>query len=133
VPGLSPQHFLLLISSLGCKNCRHDFRGECKELLFFTIDFFFFFFFKVDKLKAEGNKFMKVDKYDEAVEKYSEAIEKDPSNHVLYSNRSAAYSKKEDYEKALKDAERTIELNSDWPKACISCHCTYVPRAVPMG
>ncbi len=67
-------------------------------------------------LKNKGNQFMKEEKYDEAVEMYTEAIEKDPQNHVLYSNRSAAYAKKEQFEGALKDAERTIEIKSDWAK-----------------
>lgn len=39
-----------------------------------------------------------------------------PENHVLYSNRSAAYASKRDYENALKDAEKTTELKPDWPK-----------------
>lgn len=39
-----------------------------------------------------------------------------PENHILYSNRSAAYASKKDYENALKDAEKTTELKPDWPK-----------------
>ena len=82
-------------------------------------------------MKTKGNEFMKAEKYDDALEMYSEAIEKDPSNYVLYSNRSAAYSKKEDFESALKDAEKTIELNSDWPKACLVSVCVWY-SLVPM-
>ena len=45
-----------------------------------------------------------------------QGIAVDPKNHVLYSNRSAAYLKKDDYDKALEDAERAIEVKPDWPK-----------------
>lgn len=34
----------------------------------------------------------------------------------MYSNRSAAYAKAGQYENALKDADKTIELNPQWPK-----------------
>lgn len=39
-----------------------------------------------------------------------------PDNHILYSNRSAAYASKKDYENALQDATKTTELKPDWPK-----------------
>ena len=45
-----------------------------------------------------------------------QGIADEPKNHVLYSNRSAAYLKKNDYDKALEDAERVIEVKPDWPK-----------------
>ena len=40
----------------------------------------------------------------------TQAIKFDDSNAVFYSNRSAAYSSKEFYESALKDADKAIEL-----------------------
>jgi len=45
-----------------------------------------------------------------------QAIDLAPKNHVLFSNRSAAYAKQENYTAALKDAERVLELKPDWPK-----------------
>jgi len=45
-----------------------------------------------------------------------QAIDIDPKNHVLYSNRSAAYAKHEAYEKALEDAEAVIQIKPDWSK-----------------
>jgi stress-induced-phosphoprotein 1 len=44
------------------------------------------------------------------------AIELDPSNHVLYSNRSASYASLRDFDKALVDANKCVELNPGWSK-----------------
>ncbi len=70
----------------------------------------------VDELKAQGNAALQAENFTEAIKLYSEAIEQDPSNHILFSNRSAAYAKINDYGNSLKDAEQTITLKSDWPK-----------------
>lgn len=40
----------------------------------------------------------------------------DPTNHVLYSNRCGAYASLKDYDKALEDANKTIEVKPDWSK-----------------
>ena len=54
-----------------------------------------------------------------AVECYTEAISLDPSNHVFYSNRSAAYAKDKKYEQALSDAKKCVELKPDWGKVSL--------------
>lgn len=69
-----------------------------------------------DELKAKGNAALQAENFAEAIQFYSEAINIDPSNHILYSNRSAAYAKTCDFDKSLKDAEQTIILKKDWPK-----------------
>lgn len=69
-----------------------------------------------DELKALGNKAIAAKNFDEAIEKFTQAIAIDPSNHILYSNRSAAHASKKDWDNALKDAEKTTELKPDWPK-----------------
>ena len=51
-----------------------------------------------------------------AVRLYTEAIGLDPANHILFSNRSAAYIKMGEFSKALTDASRARELNPEWPK-----------------
>jgi tetratricopeptide (TPR) repeat protein len=53
---------------------------------------------------------------DKNSEKFGEAIELDPTNHVLYSNRSGAYASLKDWEKALEDANKTTEIKPDWAK-----------------
>lgn len=74
----------------------------------------------VAELKAKGNAEFAAKRFTEAIKHYSDAIaaakgEAD-APHVLYSNRSACYSGLKEYEKALEDAEKTIELNSSFAK-----------------
>ncbi|KAJ4397353.1 Hsp90 cochaperone [Gnomoniopsis smithogilvyi] len=69
-----------------------------------------------DELKALGNKAIADKNFDEAIDKFTQAIALTPENHILYSNRSAAYASKKDYANALKDAEKTTEIKPDWPK-----------------
>ncbi|CAH0581632.1 unnamed protein product [Chrysodeixis includens] len=71
---------------------------------------------QVYQLKEKGNQALAWGKFDEAVKYYTKAIALDPQNHVLYSNRSAAYAKDENYTAALADADQTIALNPTWSK-----------------
>jgi histone-lysine N-methyltransferase SETD3 len=67
-------------------------------------------------LKDQGNQAFKEQKYETACNCFTQAIEADPSNHVLYSNRSASYAALNQGEDALADADKVLELKSDWPK-----------------
>lgn len=67
-------------------------------------------------LKDKGNAALAENKFEEAIKYYTEAINLDPKNHVLYSNRSAAYAKANKYAQALQDADKTVELKPDWGK-----------------
>ncbi|KAK2121319.1 Tetratricopeptide repeat protein 28 [Saguinus oedipus] len=51
-----------------------------------------------------------------AIVLYNEALAVDPQNCILYSNRSAAYMKIQQYDKALDDAIKARLLNPKWPK-----------------
>ena len=55
-----------------------------------------------------------------AIVLYNEALTVDPQNCILYSNRSAAYMKIQQYDKALDDAIKARLLNPKWPKVEIS-------------
>lgn len=72
---------------------------------------------QVAALKDKGNAALAENKLDEAIKFYTEAIQLDDKNAVLYSNRSAAYAKGNNYALSLKDAEKAIELKPNWGKA----------------
>ncbi|KAK9823595.1 hypothetical protein WJX72_004113 [[Myrmecia] bisecta] len=69
-----------------------------------------------DALKAKGNQAFQAGNHEEAIKHFSDAIDLDPSNHVLYSNRSAAEASLGRFEDALQDANKVVELKPDWPK-----------------
>eukprot|EP00276_Gloeochaete_wittrockiana_P003299 CAMPEP_0184646954 /NCGR_PEP_ID=MMETSP0308-20130426/3778_1 /TAXON_ID=38269 /ORGANISM="Gloeochaete witrockiana, Strain SAG 46.84" /LENGTH=576 /DNA_ID=CAMNT_0027077481 /DNA_START=36 /DNA_END=1766 /DNA_ORIENTATION=+ len=71
---------------------------------------------QAEAAKNKGNEAFKASKHDEAVKYFSEAIELDPLNHVLYSNRSASYASLGQYDKALEDATKCVDIKSDWAK-----------------
>ncbi|GAB4817982.1 hypothetical protein N2152v2_005028 [Parachlorella kessleri] len=68
------------------------------------------------ELKAKGNAAFSAGNFDEAVKHFTDAIALDPSNHVLYSNRSAAEASLANFAEALEDARKTVELKPDWAK-----------------
>lgn len=54
--------------------------------------------------------------FDRAVELYTDAINLDPQNHVLYGNRSAAYIRTRQFERALEDGRYAVQLQPNWSK-----------------
>lgn len=67
-------------------------------------------------MKEKGNQAFSAGNLTEAVNLYTQAIELDSGNHVLYSNRSAAYAKACKYDEALKDANKVLEIKPTWVK-----------------
>nr|CAD7577145.1 unnamed protein product [Timema californicum] len=70
----------------------------------------------VEELKQKGNECVRDKKYAESALHYTYAIKLDPGNYSLYSNRSLAFLKMEQYYLALEDAKQTIKLQPDWAK-----------------
>ncbi|CAM9820491.1 unnamed protein product, partial [Phaeothamnion confervicola] len=66
--------------------------------------------------KAKGNAALQAKNFDEAVAMYTRAIELDGSNHVFFSNRSAAFLSRGDAGGALADAEKCIDISPGWAK-----------------
>jgi len=71
---------------------------------------------KALEAKNKGNVAFQSGNFEEAVNHFTEAIGYDPTNHILYSNRSGAYASSKKYDKALEDAKKTVELKPDWGK-----------------
>ena len=66
--------------------------------------------------KERGNSAFKSGDFLKASQQYSMAIRLDPRNHVLYSNRSAAYASLQSWDRALEDGEKCVKLNPAWGK-----------------
>ncbi|CAA2999972.1 serine threonine- phosphatase 5 [Olea europaea subsp. europaea] len=74
-------------------------------------------------LKDQGNEFFKSGNYLKAAALYTQAIKQDPSNPTLYSNRAAAFLHLVKLNKALTDAETTVNLKPDWEKGYFRKGC----------
>mmetsp|Transcript_17128 Transcript_17128/g.17015 ORF Transcript_17128/g.17015 Transcript_17128/m.17015 type:complete len:575 (+) Transcript_17128:2-1726(+) len=64
--------------------------------------------------KERGNAAFQQKNYQEAIECFTKALEFTPNDHVFYSNRSACYASLEQYDKALEDAVKCVQLKPDW-------------------
>lgn len=71
---------------------------------------------EAEEAKKKGNDCIKEKKYIEAMLHYTHAIKIEPRNHTLYSNRSLAFLRMDQYYHAMEDAYKVIELKPDWPK-----------------
>lgn len=79
--------------------------------------------------KARGNKFYSSGQYADAISAYTEAIRLDPSHHVYYSNRAMTYLKMRDWDAALADASKCVEINPKFWKG----HGRKVKALVELG
>mmetsp|Transcript_3501 Transcript_3501/g.2517 ORF Transcript_3501/g.2517 Transcript_3501/m.2517 type:complete len:114 (+) Transcript_3501:27-368(+) len=66
--------------------------------------------------KELGSKAFQEKDYHKAIEHFTRAIEETPSDHTLYSNRSACYYNLGKSNPALEDANKCIELKPDWSR-----------------
>lgn len=71
------------------------------------------------EFKKKGNAAFKQKKFKEAIEFYSQAIENDPTDHVFFSNRSGSFTSLRQYDAAIADSNKCIELKPDWFKGYV--------------
>ncbi|XP_034007839.1 hsp70-Hsp90 organizing protein 1 [Trematomus bernacchii] len=71
---------------------------------------------KSASLTEKGIKLVQEGQYTQAASMFTEAIKCDPKDYRFFGNRSYCYYCLEQYPQALADAERSIQLFSDWPK-----------------
>jgi len=74
-----------------------------------------------EKSRDRGKEQLKLGNYKKSIEYFTKAINSSTSDnnsdlYLLYSNRSLANFLYEKYEDSLIDADRTIQLKSDWIK-----------------
>ncbi|KAJ6601430.1 hypothetical protein DFH09DRAFT_1490793, partial [Mycena vulgaris] len=69
------------------------------------------------RLKVQGNDLHERKEYQAAYEKYSEAIQEDPTNAILYANRSASSLAMKEFLDAAYDAEKATKLDPTYAKA----------------
>jgi len=69
--------------------------------------------------RQRGNDFFTQGDYPNAVKAYSEAIKRNPEDAKIFSNRAAAYSKLMEFNLALKDCDKCIELDPQFIKGHI--------------
>ena len=70
----------------------------------------------VEESRIKGNAFYVQKDYAKAVNSYNQGLKVDANNSVLLSNRSACFLALDKEVRALKDAERCVELRPDWIK-----------------
>lgn len=71
---------------------------------------------QANALKDKGNEAFQAGDVELAIRYFTQAIDIDPDNHIIYSNRSAAYMKADSKSKALYDAEKCVQLAPQWAK-----------------
>lgn len=67
----------------------------------------------VNRYFYEGNAYVYSGEYDRAIESYDEAIKMMPGYPMVYNNRAIAYTQKDEFDKALTDCNKVLELNPD--------------------
>lgn len=72
---------------------------------------------KAEELRKEGNKLYEQGDYPGAVKVYTDGLRRDPNSKAIYSNRCAAYIKLMEWNYALKDAEKCLEIDPNFVKA----------------
>lgn len=66
------------------------------------------------ELKERGNKLFKENNFIEAIKEYNESIKLNPNDPILYSNRAACYIKLKEYQLAIQDCDKSIQIKPDF-------------------
>lgn len=92
--------------------CDPDFKDAVKYLRMVQ---------KLDRMKEEGNSHFKGGRYQQAVDIYTSALEVDPTNKgtnsKLLNNRAMCYSKLKQWQNAIQDCDKAIQLDPSYTKA----------------
>ncbi|XP_077357184.1 uncharacterized protein LOC144004105 isoform X2 [Festucalex cinctus] len=69
-----------------------------------------------NNLATQGNKWASEGRYDLAVDCFTQAIQYNPTEFKLFGNRAFCLEKMQEYEKALADAELSLNMSPGWIK-----------------
>ncbi|XP_059144181.1 E3 ubiquitin-protein ligase CHIP-like [Physella acuta] len=68
------------------------------------------------ELRNQGNKLFQARKYDDAIACYTKAIIKNPNTALFFTNRALCHLKLRQWEKAILDCQRALEIDRSWVK-----------------
>ncbi|CAD7939652.1 unnamed protein product [Amoebophrya sp. A120] len=84
-------------------------------------------FYKKGQIAAKENNIPQaLTMYQAAIEKYSEGIRESENDHRLYSNRALCYAVLRDWARAKKDAQRVVEIRSNFMKGWFTLVRSYM-------
>ena len=66
--------------------------------------------------KDQGNNAFKAKNFNEAISFYTKAVDENPTDHTIFGNRSAAHYSLQQWEQAIEDAQKCIDIKPDWSK-----------------
>jgi tetratricopeptide (TPR) repeat protein len=65
----------------------------------------------------QGEFALRVEKWDRAVELFSKSLQDNPRFFAAYRNRAVAYSKMGQHDNSIRDLQKAVQLNPDYPDA----------------
>ncbi len=84
----------------------------------------------VDISREEINLLVELNRLDEALSSLEAAVKKDPNNEIFYYNIGIIYENNGDFDKASKNYQKVIELNSNHFEATFNLAAIYYNRGV---
>ena len=78
----------------------------------------------VESLRTKGNEYFQKNLFFSAIECYTYGLQQ-KEDYILYSNRATAYFKLNKLEESIKDAKKSIELNSHYSKSHLRLYLCY--------
>ncbi|BFZ17495.1 hypothetical protein BsWGS_20534 [Bradybaena similaris] len=82
------------------------------------------------ELRNQGNRLFAARKYDDAINCYTKAIIKNPNTALFFTNRALCYLKLRQWEKALLDCQRALEIDRSWVKGHFFMGQSYFEQAL---
>ncbi|KAF7822638.1 TPR repeat-containing thioredoxin TTL1-like [Senna tora] len=79
----------------------------------------------VARARARGNDLFNSERFTEACSAYEEGLRRDPANSVLYCNRAACFFKLRQWDRAIEDCNRALQIQPNYAKALLRRAASY--------